>query len=368
MSNKARSDRSPHHPPMGADLYGEMFLADLAEERVAKPKIADYIPGMMVVSAAAGAAAWLSETYDFPVILAGLLIGLALNFIADIERVHAGFDLCTTTLLRWGIVLLGFQLTAAQFSALGIAPFAALIAIMALVIGTGWFAAKWSGQPVLSGLLVGCATAICGASAALAVYAIIGRHRLGPHRLTVALVGITLASALAMALYPLIAASIGFSDRQAGFLMGAAIHDVAQALGGGYSFSEGAGETATIVKLTRVALLAPIVAIVGVVLGSKAATRGVSGKQGFSKALRLPWFILAFFAVVALNSLVDLPAGLAAPSLTLSKALLLFAIIAIAMRSRPAALLAEGWKPMVPVAAAMLVSFGAALLAAWMLL
>ena len=59
---------------------------------------------------------------------------------------------------------------------------------------------------------------------------------------------------------PVLATELGLNDTQAGFLIGASIHDVAQAIGGGYAFSDAAGASATIVKLARVALLAPVVA------------------------------------------------------------------------------------------------------------
>src|SRR3546814_7573615 len=92
--------------------------------------------------------------------------------------------------------------------------------------------------PLFRSLLAGGATAIGGASAALALWSLIGDRRIDQARFTLTLVGITVASALAMTLYPVLAAQIGLSDMQAGFLIGASIHDVAQAIGGGFSFSQ----------------------------------------------------------------------------------------------------------------------------------
>ena len=128
-----------------------------------------------------------------------------------------------------------------------------------------------------------------------------------------------LASAIAMSFYPLIAAYLDFTDKQAGFLMGAAVHDVAQALGGGYSFSESAGETATIVKLSRVALLAPAVALIGLAIGS-------SGRQPKAcwRNSNCPGSSSPSSSAVALNSLVDAPAWVAEYGLIASKAMLLF--------------------------------------------
>ena len=344
-----------------ADLYGEVLLSE--QEGAAplrKNALRDYLPGLIVVGIGAAAATWFSEHYGMPVILAGLLLGLAMNFVSANPKVYAGLDLAATSGLRWGILLLGTQVTVMQIGALGPIAFAGLVAVMTLTIGAGLIGARIAGLGRYAGLLGGGATAICGASAALAIYALIGKKRLDHEYFTLTLVGVALASAIAMSTYPLIADALNFTDRQAGFLMGAAVHDVAQALGGGYSFSQEAGETATIVKLSRVALLAPVVALIGLYIGS------ADGKpKSLAAKLKLPWFILGFFALVAANSLINMPAVIQQYGLIASKALLLFAVTATAMRSRLEALLDHGWQAMLPVILATLTAFAGATLVAW---
>src|SRR3546814_7238663 len=121
-----------------------------------------------------------------------------------------------------------------------------LVLIMLAVIVATVAAAPLFRQDKQAALLAGGATAICGASAALALYSLIGDKRIDQARFTLTLVGITVASALAMTLYPVLASQLGLTDAQAGFLIGASVHDVAQAIGGGFSFSQPAGEVATI--------------------------------------------------------------------------------------------------------------------------
>jgi len=346
----------------GADLYGEIWLAE-HQASTTRWSANRWLPGLGVVTIAAAAAAWLSDHYAMPIILAGLLIGLALNFLAANPRLHAGMDVCATTGLRWGIVLLGTQVTLAQIAALGATSFVALVAIIALVIAAGVLAARISGSSALVGLLAGGATAICGASAALAIYALIGRERLDHHRFTFTLVAISLASAIAMSFYPLLAVQFQFTDRQAGFLMGAAIHDVAQSLGAGYNYSPAAGEVAAIVKLTRVALLAPVVAIMAMIIG-----RPGDGLSRRFAPLRLPWFIWAFLVMVMIGSSIPVPVWLKDLGLLVSKMLLLFAVVAAAMRSSLATLLFDGWRGSVPVMSATLASLAASFLCARYLL
>lgn len=345
---------------VAGDLYGEIWISEYSAEKKVKHPLKDYLPGLILVAVAGVAATWLAEHYRMPVVLGGLLIGLALNFVSTSPKVHLGLDVCSSSLLRWGVVLLGTQITAAQIGSLGFSSFMALIVIMAVVILAGIVGAKLSGQSLYLGLLVGGATAICGASAALALYALIGRERLTQAQFTLSLVGIALASAIAMSFYPILASAAGFTDQQAGFLMGAAIHDVAQSLGGGYSFSERAGEYATIVKLSRVALLAPVIALIGLAIPGEGSKR-----QSFLTRLKLPWFVLAFFAIMIVNSLIALPAWVQEYGSIASKTMLLCAVAATAMRSRLDALVSQGWRPLIPVVLATSTAFTCAFGFAW---
>jgi len=346
------------------DLFGEIYQAETRQEPSKRASLLALVPGLLVCATASLAALWLSDQYGFPAILLGLLIGLALNFLSDHPRTGAGLDFASKNFLRGGIVLLGLQITLMQIGEVGWLPFLGLFAIMAISFAAGLIGAKASGQSRYAGILAGGATAICGASAALALYSVIGKDRLDQARFTVVLMGVALASAIALSFYPALAALMGFNDVQSGYLIGASIHDAGQAIGGGYAVSPQAGAQATIVKLTRVALLAPIVGLVALWIGSGGSGGNASGWQ----RLALPPFILAFLAVVLINSAIELPAEIRDYGLTASKTLLLLAVTATAMRSRMDLLIDAGWKPLVPVLSASAASFAAAVLVAEMLI
>jgi uncharacterized integral membrane protein (TIGR00698 family) len=332
-------------------------MSDVPALSAIKSTIQSLWPGLAVVAVACLAAGSLAEHYGVPTTLCGLLIGFSLSFLNEASPLKSGLSFASTTALRWGIVLLGAQVTLAQFGSIGLVGFAGLSVILLLVIAAGILGARLSGQGAPAGWIAGGATAICGASAAMAIYAVLGRSRISQEQFTLTLVSITVASAVATLTYPVLAGLLDLSDHQAGFLMGAAIHDVAQSLGAGFGYSQAAGETATVVKLTRVALLAPLVVVIGFLVGRASRDDGAAGKP----ASPLPWFLVGFVALVLVNSFVPVPAAVAAGALAASKTLLLAAVIAAAISARPQVLLSQGLACLVPVLAATAMSLVATL-------
>lgn len=346
--------------PAAADLFGDLLEVDAPPRREpAHTKLLTFLPGLGVAGLAALAAAWLGDHYGAPLMLMGLLIGLAFNFLNADPRLHPGLGFASKTLLRWGIVLVGLQVTVGQIASLGGLSFAVIAGMILLVMGTGALTARWLGLGAAFGTLAGGSVAICGASAALALSAVLGEKRVNQAQLTLTLVAVSAASALAMSVYPILSRAIGLDSQAAGFLLGASIHDVAQALGAGYSLGEVEGQTAAIVKLTRVALLAPTLLIVTLML------RGDGERSG--SAAPIPWFILAFLGLTLLNSFVSMPPQVADLAKVGTSALLLLAVVATGIRSPMHLLLEQGWRASMPVVAATLVSFLLALGAASLL-
>lgn len=329
------------HPiPQAADLFGDIEATPKARPR-------DYLPGLTVAVLATLAAASLADRYGAPLTLMALLIGLALNFLSADRRLTPGLGLAARELLRWAIVLVGARVTLAQIIAIGPEALAAILAIVALTIGAGVAAARGLGLSAPFGVLAGGAVAICGGSAAMAISATLGERRVPQHSLTLVLVGISTASSLAMVIYPGIGHLLGFSEPQAGFFLGASIHDVAQTVGAGYSWSPAAGDTAIVVKLARVALLAPVLAVIALFFPAE-------GRR--SKVPLLPWFVAGFFLVAAINSTGVVPAAVSTGAADIATWLLAVAVAATAIRSPLGEIVKAGPKPLLVVAAASLAS------------
>ncbi len=322
--------------PMAADLYGDI-------EPSPKSTWRGLFPGLAVVAAGTLSAGFISDHYGAPLTLMALLIGLALNFLNADARLHDGLSFASRSLLRWGIVLVGVRVTFGQIMALGPVALLSVVVIVALVIGVGVLAARRFGFDSAFGVLAGGAVAICGASAALALATTLGERRASQAQLTIVLVGISAMSAAAMVLYPILAHAMMLTDLQAGFMLGAAIHDVAQTLGAGYAFSPGAGDIAAIVKLTRVALLAPVLAVVVVFLPNEG---------GKTKGPGVPWFVIGFFVVAGVHSLGVIPPLVATGAEKLATAALAAAVTATAIRSPMRQLLEAGPKPLLVIGAA----------------
>jgi uncharacterized integral membrane protein (TIGR00698 family) len=242
--------------------------------------------------------------------------------------------------LRIGVALLGLRITAAQVAALGWPPVILVIVSVVLTIGVSMLAARAMGFQSLFGLLSGGATAICGASAALALAAALPGHPQKERATLFTVVGVSALSTVAMIGYPMLAHWFGLDDRTAGVFLGATIHDdVAQVVGAGYSISKEAGDVATFVKLVRVAMLLPVIVFAVMLVRARGA------ETGGPRPPILPGFAVAFAVLVALNSTGWLPAALPALGGDVSRWCLVAAIAAIGMKTQLKDVVAVGLKP-----------------------
>lgn len=287
--------------------------------------------GLALALTVALCAGFLSEHYGAPVMLFALLIGMAFNFLADHPQCAGGVTFASKMLLRMGVALLGFRLSLGDVAEQGWLPVVVIIALVALTMGGGAFLAPLFKRKVALGFLTGGATAICGASAALAISAVMPKRE-GLERDTLfTVVAVTTLSTIAMVLYPALFTFLGFDDAQAGFLIGATIHDVAQVVGAGFSISDEAGNVATLTKLQRVLLLPVVILVIMFV------TQRSDGER-----VGLPLFVIAFVAFILVNSTGMLPAAFVTLMVELSRWMLITAIAALGIKTSLGAMLSLG--------------------------
>jgi len=259
-------------------------------------------PGLVVCLTIAAAARFLANHYGAPHMLFALLLGMAFHFLSEDAVCRPGIDVATKYVLRIGVALLGTRITFDAVMSLGLGAVALVGGGTLLTIAGGILISRAAGYPKTFGILTGGAVGICGASAALAIAAVLPRERNSEQYTVFAVIAVTTLSTIAMIVYPIIARSAGLDTLTAGLFLGGTIHDVAQVVGAGYSLSTEIGDTSTITKLFRVAMLVPVVFALSLAFGRQ---------TGSSRQLPVPVFVLAFCALVAVNSAGWIPVGVA---------------------------------------------------------
>jgi uncharacterized integral membrane protein (TIGR00698 family) len=313
--------------------------------------------GVLLALAVAAAARFVSDHYGAPAMLFALLFGIAFNFLATDERCEPGITLSSKTLLRTGVALLGFRLSLTELTSLGVDTMLAVAGLLVATIAFGILAAPLLGRHWRFGLLTGGAVAICGASAALAIAAVLPKRASLEKDTLFTVMTVTTLSTIAMISYPIVIRLLGFDDAETGFVIGATIHDVAQVVGAGYSVSDVAGGIATLVKLERVALLPVVLLAITLFAGS-----------GDSKRVGVPTFLIGFVACVLLNSTGAVPVAVQTAATTASQWLLTVAIAALGVRTSIKSMLDLGPRHLVLVVAETVFLLGAAILVVHFLL
>ena len=302
------------------------------------------LPGVALAAAVTVVAFGLRQLPPFaavsPLMLAILVGMLVRNLFGTPGRADAGLAACLRRPLRLGIVLLGLQLTLAQLVSVG----AGGLAILLLAVGATYLVTVAAGRligvdPRLA-KLIGAGTAICGASAIIAVNTVV-RDRDGgvPYALAV----VTLYGTIAMFSYPLALHALGLSAHAYGLWVGASVHEVAQVVAAGFAGGQEAGQFGTVAKLTRVLMLAPMVLMIGV--GQQRATGSGTG-QPIAARPPVPWFVFGFLAMAALASTGLLPVAARAPLALATQVILAVALAAVGLETDLRRMVARGWRPM----------------------
>ncbi|QSN60138.1 MULTISPECIES: YeiH family protein [unclassified Caballeronia] len=265
-------------------------------------------------------------------IVAGALYGNALKDGMP-QSWAAGVNFSARKLLRIAVAFFGLRVSLQEIAQVGLPGFAvsALVVVSTLIIGT-WVGMKLMKLDRDTALLTAAGSAICGAAAVLAFESTLQSK---PHKSAMAVGSVVLFGTLSMFLYPIAmhAGWLHLDTLGAGLFFGGTIHEVAQVVGAASNVSPEATHIATIVKMTRVMLLVPVLLVVGVWINrtrGDAATRANNAKG----KLAVPWFALGFLALVVVNSLHILPESATSTLNTLDTFALTMAMTALGMETR----------------------------------
>ncbi|MFP7759813.1 YeiH family protein [Marisediminicola sp. LYQ134] len=310
-------------------------------------------PGLAVAGAGALLAAIVALALPVvPLLTAAVVLGIVVGQLPAAKPLldgplAPGIRFASKTLMRVGIVLLGFRLSLVDIADLGVV---AVLAIVALVVAT--FFATWGfGRAMrLPGdepLLIAAGFSICGASAIGAMGAAT-RSDARQQATPVALV--TLCGTLAIAVLPLAGSLVGLDPEQFGRWVGASVHDVGQVVATAQTAGAAALAIAVVVKLTRVLMLAPMVAIATTALRVRDRRADAAGtpREGVTgRAPIVPLFVVGFLAAVLVNTLVPLPTPMLEVVDGVQVIVLAAALVALGSAVRIATLVRTGWRALV---------------------
>ncbi|PLC52175.1 putative sulfate exporter family transporter [Pollutimonas nitritireducens] len=279
----------------------------------------------------------------FPIIggpVFAILLGMAIrNSVGIGPTFKPGLQFASRQVLQWSIVALGFGLSIQQVAKTGMESLSVTAVTVAVAFGSAWLLGRWLDIPSKLQTLIGVGTAICGGSAIAAVTPIIKPEE---HETAYAISTIFIFNIVAVLAFPLMGHWLGMSDQGFGMWAGTAINDTSSVVAAGYSYSESAGDYATIVKLTRATLIIPVCLIL---VGIQAWQHKKQGVGSFSLARIFPWFILWFLLASAIRSTGYIPEAWLAPLQLTAQFLIVVALAAIGLSSDLRRMVTAGMRP-----------------------
>ena len=269
-------------------------------------RIPELLPGLILAVVLATAAflvadlPWVRNTLHVSALLLVILFGMLVRSLVPIPAAATpGLRLAQRPILRWAVAGLGFRLSLGELWAIGAPALVVVVVSTGLALAFGWWIAQRLGVPRKLSILLGVGGAICGASAVVAADSVVqGERRDAP----IALAVITLLGTIGIVLYPVLYHVLGMTPFVYGVWDGASLHEMAQVVAAGFGVSDEAARVATVVKLARIALLAPVV------LGLGASLRRHHEQAGTAHVAPVPWFLVLFVVFALINSVGVLPA------------------------------------------------------------
>jgi len=306
-----------------------------------------YGPGLLLVSTVTCVGFnihWQFKTIS--PLVASLVLGVLIGNVFSIPKSFIpGQKFAAKKVLRFGIVLLGTQLALKQVVDLGGRELIVVIAVVALTfLGTLWLGPRLGVSKSLS-LLIATGFSICGASAVAAMEGVVEAEE---EEVTYAIALVTLCGSLAIVLLPLLRNVLGLSDPQLfGSWVGASVHDVAQVIATSSTGGDPAVQSATVVKLSRVVLLAPLVASVSIwVRRSSSGLVAKTEKADKRRVSIVPLFVIGFLVMIAVRTTGVIPDNWLSKLKTIEQICLASALVGLGSDVRIARLLKVGGRPL----------------------
>jgi len=297
-----------------------LFEAVVAPKAAAPPRPwAKLVPGYALSVGIACAAYALHELPIAPFTVVGasgvrhpvsaaiiaVLLGLLLrNTLTLPESLKAGCKSAIRTYIPIAIVLTGGGLNLAIVASVGAKALGVIVVCIGIALAGGYYIGRLCRLSAKTSLLLGAGTAICGNSAIVATAPLIDAE---DDDIVLSIGTVNLFGLLAMLAWPVVGGWLSLSSHSFGIWAGTTIHAVPQVVAAGFAFSPEAGTLATLVKLGRVACLAPMVFFLALIHARRHATDDASSSLTIRYARLVPWFVWGFIILSLANTLGLLP-------------------------------------------------------------
>ena len=280
-----------------------------------------------------------------------LLLGMLINNFYKPACLSAGLKFTSKKVLKLAIILLGASLSVNVILSVGKMSLMVMVFTLLTCFGGGYLVGKALGLNWKLSNLISAGTGICGGSAIAAIAPVIDAE---DKDIAYAMSATFLFDMAMIILFPIMGRAIGMTDEAFGIWAGTAVNDTSSVVATGYAFSEGAGDFATMVKLTRTLSIIPTVitfAFISLRLKKKEAQKNSKNpdelKANFSIKKIFPWFILGFVAMSVVASIFTIPAEIVSGTKTASKFLMVSALAAIGLNTSFSSFRKSGIRPMI---------------------
>ena len=318
-------------------------------------KILKLFPGILLSVGVAAIACLIERLLPIHIIGAAVIamfIGMVLNAVLKNTGIFkSGLKFTSKKILKFAIILLGLSLNITTVLTVGKMSLAVMFFTLLTCFGGGYFIGKWLGLNWKLSNLISAGTGICGGSAIAAIAPTIDAD---DNDVAYAMSATFLFDMAMIVLFPIMGRALGMTDQAFGIWAGTAVNDTSSVVATAYAFSEGAGDFATMVKLTRTLAIIPTVvtfALIQLRLKRKEAfARGElqnETKSSFGIGKIFPWFILGFLGMSIVASVFSVPANIVSDVKSVSKFLMVCALAAIGLNTSFSSMKKSGIRPMI---------------------
>lgn len=295
-----------------------------------------------------GAVAWAMANYIPTVgkLIGGpvfaILLGMILAFWKRPSAMDAGITFCSKKILQYSIIFIGFGMNIRTVLATGGQSLAVMLCTIAASLLTAFLMGRVLKVPGNTATLIGVGTSICGGSAIAATAPVIEAD---DREVAYSISTIFLFNILAVFIFPALGRVFHMTDTGFGIWAGTAINDTSSVVAAGFTFSDAAGELATIVKLTRTLMIIPITLALTVHRTWKRKQQGTAAASNYSIVKIFPWFVLGFLLTAILNSTGWIPSAASSWLNELGKFGIMVAMAGIGLNTNLKSLVKNGVRP-----------------------